>query len=163
MKKGFTLIELLAVIIVLAIVALIATAIVLNVIDDAKDSAARSEANLVYSAAKNYCAAEEMQYDLDNTITKICDDTDITPSVLERFVNTQAEVTGHLADEKVTELSVTYNGITYILVDGVMVRGDAPDPGSLPVTNQISYTNSNNPDVNNVEDAIEDLYNQLGD
>ncbi len=39
MKKGFTLIELLAVIILLAIVSLIATPIVLNVIDDAKDSA----------------------------------------------------------------------------------------------------------------------------
>ena len=39
MKKGFTLIELLAVIIVLAIVALIATPIIMNVIDDSKESA----------------------------------------------------------------------------------------------------------------------------
>ena len=35
-KKGFTLIELLAVIVILAIIALIATPIVLNIIDDAK-------------------------------------------------------------------------------------------------------------------------------
>ena len=38
MKKGFTLIELLAVIIVLAVIALIARPIVLNVVDSAKES-----------------------------------------------------------------------------------------------------------------------------
>ena len=43
MKKGFTLIELLAVIIILAIIALIATPIVLNVINDARKSAGLSE------------------------------------------------------------------------------------------------------------------------
>ena len=39
MKKGFTLIELLAVIVILAIIALIATPIVLNIISDTKESA----------------------------------------------------------------------------------------------------------------------------
>ena len=39
MKKGFTLIELLAVIVILAIIALIATPIILGIINDAKDSA----------------------------------------------------------------------------------------------------------------------------
>ena len=38
-KKGFTLIELLAVIIILAVIALIATPIVLNVVDNARKSA----------------------------------------------------------------------------------------------------------------------------
>ncbi|MBP3461897.1 MAG: prepilin-type N-terminal cleavage/methylation domain-containing protein, partial [Bacilli bacterium] len=38
-KKGFTLIELLAVIVILAIIALIATPIILNMINDAKKSA----------------------------------------------------------------------------------------------------------------------------
>src|SRR5574344_2479357 len=42
MKKGFTLIELLAVIIILAVIALIATPIVLNVVDNAKESARKS-------------------------------------------------------------------------------------------------------------------------
>ena len=42
MKKGFTLIELLAVIIILAVIALIATPIVLNVVDSAKKSARKS-------------------------------------------------------------------------------------------------------------------------
>lgn len=43
-KKGFTLVELLAVIVILAIIALIATPIILNVIDDAKTNAAKNSA-----------------------------------------------------------------------------------------------------------------------
>ena len=43
-KKGFTLIELLAVIIILAVIALIATPIVLNVIDNARKSANKDSA-----------------------------------------------------------------------------------------------------------------------
>ena len=38
MKKGFTLIELLAVIVILAIISLIATPIVLNIINEARES-----------------------------------------------------------------------------------------------------------------------------
>ena len=47
MKKGFTLIELLAVIVILAIIALIATPIILNIIEDSRKSA-------MISSAKNY-------------------------------------------------------------------------------------------------------------
>ena len=43
-KKGFTLIELLAVIVILAIIALIATPIILSMINNARKSAARSSA-----------------------------------------------------------------------------------------------------------------------
>ncbi len=71
-KKGFTLIELLAVIIILAIVALIATPIILNVIDDARVSAGRSEANMILSGINNYCASEDMKYQLDNSYERIC-------------------------------------------------------------------------------------------
>lgn len=60
-KKGFTLIELLAVIIILAIVALIATPIVLNVVDDAKKSTAQSEAQLVVSGVETGCALRDMK------------------------------------------------------------------------------------------------------
>lgn len=47
MKKGFTLIELLAVIVILAIIALIATPIILGIINDARDSARERTAELV--------------------------------------------------------------------------------------------------------------------
>ena len=53
MKKGFTLIELLAVIVILAIIALIATPIVLNIIEDAK-------ANTTMRSAENYLKAVEL-------------------------------------------------------------------------------------------------------
>ncbi len=52
-KKGFTLIELLAVIIILAIIALIATPIILNVIDDARKSAGLSESEMIMSSINN--------------------------------------------------------------------------------------------------------------
>ena len=45
MKKGFTLIELLAVIVILAIIALIATPLVLNTIEKARKGAAKASAN----------------------------------------------------------------------------------------------------------------------
>ena len=53
-QKGFTLIELLAVIVILAIIALIATPIVLNIIEKAKEGAARSSAFGTIDAARLY-------------------------------------------------------------------------------------------------------------
>ena len=52
-KKGFTLIELLAVIVVLAIIALIATPIVLNLINNAKEGAAKASATAYVKAVEN--------------------------------------------------------------------------------------------------------------
>ena len=46
MKKGFTLIELLAVIVMLAIIALIATPIIINIIEDAQKNSVKSSAQL---------------------------------------------------------------------------------------------------------------------
>ena len=65
MKKGFTLIELLAVIIILAIVALIATPIILDVVEDARKSAAKSEASMILSGIQNYCATEDMKIQMN--------------------------------------------------------------------------------------------------
>jgi type IV pilus assembly protein PilA len=58
-KKGFTLIELLAVIIILAIIALIATPVVLNVVEKARQEAKVSSAYGVVDAAK-YVYMESM-------------------------------------------------------------------------------------------------------
>ena len=49
-SKGFTLIELLAVIVILAIIALIATPIILGIINDSRESAAKESAKLVTSS-----------------------------------------------------------------------------------------------------------------
>jgi len=48
-NKGFTLIELLAVIVILAIIALIATPIILGIINDSRNSAAERGAELIVS------------------------------------------------------------------------------------------------------------------
>ena len=52
MKKGFTLIELLAVIVILAIIALIATPIILGIINDAREEAEVRTAELVASSVE---------------------------------------------------------------------------------------------------------------
>jgi len=119
MKKGFTLIELLAVIIILAIIALIATPIVLNVVDDAKKSAAESEANLVLSSINNYCAVEAMKVQMNTLVGTAKCTTDGAVTVSD-MVNTKATVTATLKDGVVDTLEVTSNGYTYKLVSGKM-------------------------------------------
>ena len=61
MKKGFTLIELLAVIVILAIIALIATPIVLNIIQDTKESATLRSADFYINAVENEIMLENMK------------------------------------------------------------------------------------------------------
>ena len=52
--KAFTLIELLSIVILLAVISLIATPIVLNIIKEAQESADMSSANLIVSAGKDF-------------------------------------------------------------------------------------------------------------
>lgn len=59
-KRGFTLIELLAVIVILAIIALIATPLILNVIDQAKEGAARSSAYGYANAVEKHLALQQL-------------------------------------------------------------------------------------------------------
>jgi type IV pilus assembly protein PilA len=54
LRKGFTLIELLAVIVILTIIALIATPLVLNVIEDSKKGAFKSTAHGIVKTAELY-------------------------------------------------------------------------------------------------------------
>ena len=68
-SKGFTLIELLAVIVVLAIIALIATPIVLNLINEAKVGAAESSSTAYIKAFENSVLTEMVK----NPDVVICD------------------------------------------------------------------------------------------
>ena len=61
MKKGFTLIELLAVIVILAIIALIATPIILGIINDAREKANERSVELYASAIRNGIAAYQLR------------------------------------------------------------------------------------------------------
>ena len=64
-KKGFTLIELLAVIVILAIIALIATPIILNMISKARRSAARSSALGFVDSVEYYTSFRAAASDLE--------------------------------------------------------------------------------------------------
>ena len=108
MKKGFTLIELLAVIIILAIIALIATPIILNVIDDAKKSAGLSEANMIYSGIENYCSVEEMKEQMDSSYVRICNNQ-MTAEEVSKMVN--------LGNANILEIGYNGNKLTSLKVE----------------------------------------------
>ena len=118
MKKGFTLIELLAVIIILAIVALIATPIVLDVVDDAKKSAAQSEANMIVSGINNHCAAAEMKAQL-GTGTDDCAAGTLS-SVTDMVNLGNASVVGSvtLSGNNVANITISSNGYNVTLSSG---------------------------------------------
>ena len=61
MKNGFTLVELLAVIVILAVIALIATPIVLSIINDTKESAVIRSAEMYVGAVENKIMQENMK------------------------------------------------------------------------------------------------------
>lgn len=100
MKKGFTLIELLAVIVILAIIALIATPIILGIINDARDEAKQRSAELVVQSVELAYSTSYMlkdgrvptvaevkaQFDMDGatwdlTTSKITTEDDVTCTV----------------------------------------------------------------------------------
>ena len=86
MKKGFTLIELLAVIVILAIIALIATPIILGVVENARKSAAGS-------SALGYIDAVEKEIALDgmNDIIYPTGDIDILTSEHYKDIEVQGD------------------------------------------------------------------------
>ena len=115
-KLGFTLIELLAVIIILAIVALIATPIVLDVIEDARISTGRSEANIIHNGINNYCINEEMAAQLDPNYTRICT-SDMDKDDVPTMVNLGNATINELVydGEKLTTLVITSNNHKFTL------------------------------------------------
>ena len=131
-KKGFTLIELLAVIIILAIIALIATPIVLNVINDARKSAGLSETEMIMSGINNYCATSEMKNQLDGSADICTDDDGVTIDDVSEMVSLgNAEVLEvKYENGKVTKLKVKSNNYEFELQpDGSFsVNGETTTP-----------------------------------
>ena len=120
LKNAFTLIELLAVIIILAIVALIATPIILDVVDDARKSAGLSEANMIYSSINNYCASIEMKKQmgtLDSEDVDCSSKTSFTTEEISKMVNLgNATVESNsYTNGKLTNLVVISNNNKYVL------------------------------------------------
>ena len=74
MKKGFTLIELLAVIVILAIIALIATPIILGIINDARDEAKERTAELVVSSVELAYSTAFMDEGVEPSLAEVRDE-----------------------------------------------------------------------------------------
>ena len=117
MKKGFTLIELLAVIVILAIIALIAVPIVLNIINDSKESSLLRSAEFYLDAAK-YTIANAFLYHRglkDGTYNlkdgDICLNTDCTDK-LEVEVNGKVPESGTITiiSKSISELLLVLDG-----------------------------------------------------
>lgn len=107
-NKGFTLIELLAVIVVLAVIALIATPIVLRLVDEARVGAAESSATAYVKAVEN------------SVLTEMVKQTDAT------FCSEYTVA----ADAK----TVTATGDCTAKTLTVDVKGDLPESGTIKVT-----------------------------
>ena len=123
-NKGFTLIELLAVIVILAIIALIATPIVLNIIKDSKSSSIERSAELYLDQVKNEIARYNMTHPSSNFNPSecivqsgdslICDGTSLNieingdkPSAGSKIFLSNGSITG-LEDFKVGSKNLTY-------------------------------------------------------
>ena len=119
-KKGFTLIELLAVIIVLAVIALIATPVVLNIVEKAKKSATELSAYGYIHAFSNYVVTQEIYSDRiklsNNTIYQVEDETEYKFDELD-FIKENPEFNSVPSDIK--------------LKDIILVSGTKPSDGYI--------------------------------
>ena len=89
-QKGFTLIELLAVIVILAVIALIATPIILNVVSNSKKSAAVDSAYGAIKAVELAYTQEQMKPDGNASAQKIT----FTAQGGEKVGNTDIKING---------------------------------------------------------------------
>ena len=98
MKKGFTLIELLAVIVILAVIALIATPIILNIIEDSKKQSIISSAQLYVDGLQNRIASENMTREFNPSSCTVTNGNITCDSqVLDYTVDGQAPTSGTIS------------------------------------------------------------------
>lgn len=122
-RKGFTLIELLAVIVILAIIALIATPMILNVVDESKKKASLVSAENYLNAIENYIALQDIDnYSVkinNNGIYKVKENTDyeVVDLVSDKYLNQIIKIKGEYPtdgyvkiDDKITYAEFTING-----------------------------------------------------
>ena len=126
-EKGFTLVELLAVIVILAVISLIATPMVLGVIEKSKISAAIESANGILDAAeKNMIESmlngeSKTRYDLSNDTSLLYKGEKPESGILliddKGKMSIKAKINGYCVLK-------TYNGTTPIIVDDSICEGN---------------------------------------
>ena len=94
MKSGFTLIELLAVIVILAIIALIATPIILNIIDSSKEESIERSKELYLEAAKEAIVRKNLTSELNPNNCTVQSDGNLKCLVGEETVDLIVETNG---------------------------------------------------------------------
>ena len=124
-NKGFTLVELLAVIVILAIIALIATPIILNVIDDAKTNAAKNSAYGYIDALEKVNAQDMLSSESINVLSGV-----YTISSDGTLTHGEKAVTVKFKGTKPTGGTLTYadgklSSGSSIIVDGKTFTSDA--------------------------------------
>ena len=116
----------LAVIIILAIVALIATPIILDVVEDARISAGKSETQMIYSGINNYCETVKLKKQMGTLTSEDVDcesKTSFTTEEISKMVNLgNAEILENTFNKTLTYLKVKSNGHIFILENGKFVE-----------------------------------------
>ena len=162
-KRGFTLIELLAVIVILAIIALIATPIVLNIIKDTRESAGLRSAEMylkgvetsVATATINNKKLTDGTYEIVSgdiclgTVEVVSEKRTCKGEVLEVEMNGEKPESGSvtITSGKITDLEFTYaNGKTIVKNDGKLVyqvEEDTTDTDEKTLATLCTYDSTN--------------------
>lgn len=123
-EKGFTLVELLAVIVILSIIALIATPIVMGYVNDARKKAAETSTNgIITSIELGYTQASE-DGDIPEQITIEFNDNDFT--VKNSADNTNVDSVKSkilIKGDKPTEGTITVNSGIITIEKGLKLNG----------------------------------------
>ena len=128
--KGFTLIELLAVIVILAIIALIATPIIIGIVKDAKNQAEIRNVEIYLSAAKQAVARKNMFEEINNSTCEVQENGSLSCNNGEVLVemNKETAVGGTIIfdGEKVVGVSNLRIGSKYYNLDsnGDLIASD---------------------------------------
>ena len=144
-KKGFTLIELLAVIVILAVIALIATPLIMNVINDAKKNSFKDSAYGIMKAVQIRVAQEQIDATDGQNISYKLNVGKEEPAIF---------YSGELPDE----------GWAYVDVDGkvqlYIETGDFKAYYDENVSNQVQLVDSNN---SSTFETIKEKFEDNGD
>ena len=158
-NKGFTLIELLAVIVILAIIALIATPIILGIINNSKKEADKRSAELYIKAAELGIARKNLTEAVDSTECTVQQSgnlvcTGVTEEIKVEMNGTKPDAGSKITftNGKVTNLSSYKVGnTTYKLENGSLVVDDSSEDETFTGT---IYTNSTTDEITYINESI---------
>ena len=138
MKKGFTLIELLAVIVILAIIALIATPIIMGIIEDSKKNSAIESVRLYVDGLAKKIASKNAIEEFNPATCTVGETLTCDGETVEYDLNGKKPTSGtiNFSNGKVTSYTLHINGYV-VIKDENGVR--ATKEGNTPVETHTTY------------------------